>query len=75
MAINPNKSEEPINYPAAIHQLILNVKLLNLLLLEHEIFLLVFPVPQSVQKIKTTKFHKSKGIVEQKSELLNYIRT
>ena len=42
----------------------------NLLLLEHEIFILVFPVPQSVQKIKTTKFHKSKGIVEQKSELL-----
>ena len=38
----------------------------NLLLLEHEIFILVFPVPQSVQKVKTAKFYKDKGIMEQK---------
>ena len=42
------------------------VKLLNLLLLEHEILILVFPVPQSVQKVKTAKFHKPYGIIEQK---------
>jgi hypothetical protein len=35
--------------------------------------MLVFHVPQSVQKVKTAKFHKPKGIVEQKSELLNHI--
>ena len=43
-----------------------NVKLLKLLFLEHEALILVFPVPQSVQKIKDVKFHKPKGIVEQK---------
>ena len=33
--------------------------------MEHEIFILVFPVPQSVQKIKTTKFLKPYGVIEQ----------
>ena len=38
----------------------------NLLHLEHDVFILVFRVPQSVQKVKTTKFHKPYGIMEQK---------
>ena len=38
----------------------------NLLLLEHEALIVVFPVPQSVQKVKTAKFHKAKGIMETK---------
>ena len=38
----------------------------NLLLLEHEILILVFRVPQSVQKVKTAKFHKVNRIMEQK---------
>ncbi len=38
----------------------------NLLLLEREALILVFRVPQSVQKVKTAKFHKPKGIMEQK---------
>jgi hypothetical protein len=33
--------------------------------LEHEAPKRVFRVPQSVQKIKTTKFHKPYGIIEQ----------
>jgi hypothetical protein len=37
----------------------------NLLFLEHETLILVFRVPQSVQKVKTVKFHKPKGIMEQ----------
>jgi hypothetical protein len=37
---------EPINYPTAIHRLILNVKLLNLLLLEQ------FLLTQSLFKIE-----------------------
>jgi hypothetical protein len=41
--------------------------------LEHEALILVFHVPQSVQKVKTAKFNKHRGIVEQKNELLNYI--
>ena len=45
----------------------------NLLFLEHEALILVFRVPQSVQKVKTAKFHKPQWIMEQKSELLNYI--
>jgi hypothetical protein len=40
--------------------------------LEHEVLILVFRVPQSVQKVKIEKFIKSKGIVEQKNELLKY---
>lgn len=32
-----------------------------------------FRVPQSVQKIKTAKFHKPYGIKEQKKYALNYI--
>ncbi len=43
-----------------------NVKLLNLLYLEHKALILVFRVPQSVQKVKTAKFYKDKGIMEQK---------
>ena len=38
----------------------------NLLYLEHKALILVFRVPQSVQKVKTAKFHKDKGIMEQK---------
>ena len=34
---------------------------------------LVFSVPQSDKKVKNVKFHKPYGIMEQKSELLNYI--
>ena len=45
----------------------------KLLYLEHEALILVFRVPQSVQKVKTAKFHKHLGIMEQKSELSNQI--
>ena len=51
----------------------MNNLFLNLLLLEHEVLILVFPVPQSVQKVKNIKCHKLYGIMEQKNELLNYI--
>ena len=37
----------------------------NLLYLEHEVLKWVFRVPQSVQKVKTTKFNKPWGIMEQ----------
>ena len=42
------------------------IQLKNLLYLEHEILILVFRVPQSVQKVKTAKFHKVNRIMEQK---------
>ena len=42
----------------------------NLLFLEHKAVILVFLVPQSVQKVKTVKFHKALWIMEQKNELL-----
>ena len=43
----------------------------NLLYLEHEEQMLVIHVPQSVQKVKTTKFNKPKGIMEQKKRPFN----
>ena len=41
----------------------------NLLLLEHEAPKRVFRVPKSVQKRKTTKFHKPYGIIEQEKRI------
>lgn len=49
----------------------LNSLFLNLLYLEHEEQMLVIHVPQSVQKVKTTKFNKPKGIMEQKKRPFN----
>ncbi len=43
------------------------------LFLEHNKVLRFLGVPQSVQKVKTAKFHKHLGIMEQKSELSNQI--
>jgi len=40
--------------------------------LEHKALTLVFHVPQSMQEVKTSKFHKPYRIMEQKIELLNY---
>ena len=45
----------------------------NLLYLEHKALILVFRVPQSVQKVKTAKFHKHLRNMEQKCSPSNYI--
>ena len=37
----------------------------SLLLLEHKTHILVFHVPQTIQKVKTTKFLKPYGVIEQ----------
>ena len=41
------------------------IQLKNLLLLEHKTHILVFHVPQTIQKVKTTKFLKPYGVIEQ----------
>ena len=64
-----NKSVDPINYHTAINRLILNVKLLNLLLLEHEALILVFRVPQSVQKVEFRDSLKPLRLFEQQKSL------
>jgi hypothetical protein len=41
----------------------------SLLFLEYEALILVFCVPQSVQKMENEEFHKAYRIMEQKSDL------
>ncbi len=53
-------------YQQEIEHKILNNLFLTHLLMEQETLILVFRVPQSVQKVKTAKFHKPYGITETK---------
>ncbi|MAC84414.1 MAG: hypothetical protein CL624_09790 [Arcobacter sp.] len=60
-------------YQHKIGHKIINSLFLILLYVEHEALILIFRVPQSVQKVKTAKFNKHRGIVEQKNVFFNEV--
>ena len=68
----PNKTEESISNPRAGYWLLIS-DVPEPLTFETKNTKWVFSILQSVQKVKNVKFNKPYGIMEQKSELLNYI--